>query len=30
MTVGFTIVINLAMRHILDQVNMVESLKSIE
>ena len=30
MTVGFTIIINLAMRHILDQVNMVESLKSIE
>lgn len=30
MTVGFTIIINLAMRHILDQVDMVESLKSIE
>lgn len=30
MTVGFTILINLAMRHILDQVDMVESLKSIE
>ena len=30
MTIGFTIIINLAMRHILDQVNMVESLKSIE
>ena len=29
-TVGFTIIINLAMRHILDQVDMVESLKSIE
>lgn len=30
MTVGFMIIINLAMRHILDQVDMVESLKSIE
>lgn len=30
MTVGFTIIINLAMCHILDQVDMVESLKSIE
>lgn len=30
MTVGFTILINLSMRHILDQVDMVESLKSIE
>ena len=30
LTVGFTIIINLAMRHILDQVDMVESLKSIE
>ena len=30
MTVGFTIIINLAMRHILDQVDMFESLKSIE
>lgn len=30
MTVGFTIIINLVMRHILDQVDMVESLKSIE
>lgn len=30
MTIGFTILINRSMRHILRNVNMVESLKSIE
>ena len=30
MTMGFTLFINLTMRHVLNRVNMVESLKSIE
>ena len=30
MTIGFTLLINLSMRHVLRKVNMVESLKSIE
>lgn len=30
MTLGFTMLINLTMRHVLNKVDMVESLKSIE
>ena len=30
MTLGFTYLINLTMRHVLNKVDMVESLKSIE
>lgn len=30
MTLGFTFLINLTMRRVLNKVNMVESLKSIE
>lgn len=30
MTIGFTIFINLTMRHVLNKIDMVESLKSIE
>ncbi|MBM6799759.1 hypothetical protein H7U28_13255 [Coprobacillus cateniformis] len=29
-TLGFTMLINLTMRHVLNKVDMVESLKSIE